>query len=855
MRLSFRLRLLLLSIVPPLVLGLAFGVILRGMQDRALEESLRERARGLGTLWNTLVDARGKEVDTLSDMMRSQKKLLGLLKQGDPAAIAVEASSVWNQIQGKVEVMFFYNSGLGEKSVMYALGMENLPSGRYTVPLLDWVDRERQARYGLERFPDGRIRLMQARAYFNRPKAPYNLAVLGLDAGKLAAELVRVGGVMSAELRDGPAPAGQGLQVDRQTRQALHRVDVTDAGGVVLAHLELRENIADILAYNQSAMRTLWLLGAGVLVLSFAVSWWSVARIMRRFQALTGLLGEVARGQVTPRAPVPLHPDEVDRIALGINAMLDSLTATIRAIELQAFSVSAATGELLRVNLSLGDKANRSRDQALTIQASNQRIHDRNQRLIGNIREVAEHVQGLSGAAARVADHIQRIADAAQLASGNVNTVAAAAEQMTANIAGVNDSLAVVNNSVTSVSTALVSMERTIVQVRRRCEEAAGDSRQAESNALSTRQIMERLTDSAREIEGVVEVINAIAEQTNMLALNASIEAAGAGDSGKGFAVVANEVKDLARQTAGATDNIATRIHAIQSSSRQASDASAGVSRSIESIKDANQNILESVSELYGSMKDISQAMGGVSRASTEVVNRAQEMEQAAQEVTRSMAESARGTQEIADSSGRASLDAVQMSAASHDAGRRTAEVSDLAGEIVEAVGEARRLTDTMGGNVSVMHGVVEHSGRLARMFAGIREDLVASTRGMEIGPSPLPVQECKEDILERLGRLATWCAGGREGVVLEQLEQTRLGQWLAAEGATAAGLEDVRTRLEQWQQRITQCRIHLGVAAPEAAGDPNRRDMMKDGMANLEGATLALFQALDAWYQNLKSA
>src|ERR1022692_3793657 len=128
-----------------------------------------------------------------------------------------------------------------------------------------------------------------------------------------------------------------------------------------------------------------------------------------------------------------------------------------------------------------------------------------------------------------------------------------------------------------------------------------------------------KLGESSAEIGQVIKVITSIAQQTNLLALNATIEAARAGEAGKGFAVVANEVKELAKETAKATEDISLKIEAIQTDTKGAVDAIAEISAIINQINDLQNTIASAVEEQSATTNEIGRNIAEASKGSTEI--------------------------------------------------------------------------------------------------------------------------------------------------------------------------------------------------------------------------------------------
>ena len=180
-----------------------------------------------------------------------------------------------------------------------------------------------------------------------------------------------------------------------------------------------------------------------------------------------------------------------------------------------------------------------------------------------------------------------------------------------------------VASGVQIVATNTEEMVASIKEISRSANESAQMSRDTLNNALETNKTISKLGASSQEIGNVIKVISSIAQQTNLLALNATIEAARAGDAGKGFAVVANEVKELAKQTAKATEDITNKIGAIQKDSTAAVEAISEISASIEKLNSLSGAIAASVEEQTATTNEVSrvvvQSSKGVENIATSV--------------------------------------------------------------------------------------------------------------------------------------------------------------------------------------------------------------------------------------------
>lgn len=311
-----------------------------------------------------------------------------------------------------------------------------------------------------------------------------------------------------------------------------------------------------------------------------------------------------------------------------------------------------------------------------------ERIHD----IIGKVVVNATQLSGSSQELNQTATDLSSgVADSKTQSS----SVSSAAEEMSINMSNMADSTNQMSQGMKTVATSVDEMTATISEIATNAEKSAKVAADATQLAEVSNAKVGDLGTAADEIGKVIEVIQDIAEQTNLLALNATIEAARAGEAGKGFAVVATEVKELAKQTASATDDIRGRIEAIQSSTGEAVDSIRSISDIISDVNEVARTIASAVEEQSITTKQIA---GNVSQTAS-----------AAEVVSRSVNESATASREITESISR--VDQVLNRTASGASQTKSAGegLEQLATEMQELVGLFR-----------LEQGVLTQSGTLA---------------------------------------------------------------------------------------------------------------------------------------------
>ena len=221
------------------------------------------------------------------------------------------------------------------------------------------------------------------------------------------------------------------------------------------------------------------------------------------------------------------------------------------------------------------------------------------------LKATAENASTLASSSEELTAVSQIMASTAEETAVQANVVSAASEQVSRNVA--------------SVATASEEMQASIREIAKNANDSARVAKNAVSVAHTTNETMKKLGESSQEIGNVIKVITSIAQQTNLLALNATIEAARAGEAGKGFAVVANEVKELAKQTAKATEEISQKIEAIQGVTKGAVTAIEEIGTIINQINDISNSIATAVEEQTVTTNEIGRSVTEASQGVNDI--------------------------------------------------------------------------------------------------------------------------------------------------------------------------------------------------------------------------------------------
>lgn len=277
-------------------------------------------------------------------------------------------------------------------------------------------------------------------------------------------------------------------------------------------------------------------------------------------------------------------------------------------------------------------------------------------------RDISRGIETLSAASTELSAISNQMSVGAEQTKGKSTTVAAAVEEMSANMSNVAASSDQTSANVQMVAAAVEQMSATIREIAGNTERGRSITEMAVKNAKAASERVEELGRAASEVGKVTESINEISEQTNLLALNATIEAARAGEAGKGFSVVANEIKELAKMTAIATEDIRGKIEGMQLTTDKTVQEISQIEQVIGQINDIVSTISAAVEEQSVSTSEIAENVNHAAQGIQDVNENVAQSSSVANSIAREVVEVNESAQEMADSSSHVDSKAVDLS-------------------------------------------------------------------------------------------------------------------------------------------------------------------------------------------------
>ncbi|MDT8448027.1 MAG: bacteriohemerythrin [bacterium] len=468
--------------------------------------------------------------------------------------------------------------------------------------------------------------------------------------------------------------------------------------------VKAKEADATSIGRAKTTMTTLLIFG---LILTALAQYILGRQILGPLGIVTGMLKEIASGDADLGKRLPVHSkDELAEMANWFNQFIEKLQGTINEVIGSTETAVSLVNALERNSGIIKEATTEMTGMSGTISAATE--------------EINANTASMASASEQASANVNSLTAVVEELSSNMNTIAAAAEEASVNMSGISDNVGLISRDIETVITKSVEeMSSSLSDINERTGRASQISLEANKGAEDNWKAMTELAEVTQQIGQILQLVNNIASQTNMLALNATIEAASAGQAGKGFAVVAGEVKELAKQTADANNDIALQIDQVQELVQRCLDRTKVVSRVILQVSEINQGISSLIEEQTKNSRSLVTTIEGVSKAVRDSAINVEEAASGIKEITRSTSEASAAAKEAAKTVAEAATGANEIA-------RSSAEISTGLKEITSNI---QRMDRVIGDNAGRNDRNIENISRFGSLTRGLKDAISVFTK------------------------------------------------------------------------------------------------------------------------------
>ena len=445
--------------------------------------------------------------------------------------------------------------------------------------------------------------------------------------------------------------------------------------------------------------------------------------ILKPIRILSSTMKEAAAGDFTVSLPNN-YTNEMGLLFEGCNALIEFSKMSVKSLREAVVDLQKTAQSMLSVSSEMADNSIKLNEQTSSVSTATEEFSAGMSQSANALSTASSHISAVASSIEEINSTIGNVAAAAQQTSAMVEQSSALVDSIKNSISKASDSATAVSNSFNSVANSVEEINKSIITVREHSVDARNKMSAADEKAKNTSSTIQRLEAASKQIGKIVSLISDIADQTNMLALNAAIEAAGAGEAGKGFMVVANEVKELAKQTAEATDDIADHIENMQKNMPEAVVAVLEITTIINGMAEFMNSFAKEIEEQGKRSDRIADESSAAAKRMNEISDELSRISDNAVSVTKTVLDSTKGVNEIAKSTAELVIGSREIAMNSERASNNISEINRAAGEMTRGVLDISRNVQLINEEAGVFHQSADSTKLSSEELMGIAGDM-----------------------------------------------------------------------------------------------------------------------------------
>jgi len=397
------------------------------------------------------------------------------------------------------------------------------------------------------------------------------------------------------------------------------------------------------------------------------------------------IMTKAGNGDFTVRLPSD-YSAETGKLFASCNMLIEFSFTSVTNLWPVINKLRESAQKMLDISTDMAVNSKELNNQTSTVSAVTEEFSAGMTQSAESLSTASTHISAVASSIEEINSTISTVAAAAEETSTRVDQSSVLVENIRSSIVKASGSVKLVSGAFNSVAENVDEINKSIFVVSEHSVSVQNKMSNANEKASNTNEIIRRLEAASKQIGKIVNVISDIADQTNMLALNAAIEAAGAGEAGKGFMVVANEVKELAKQTADATDEIAAQIENMQKNVPEAVGAVSEITTFINAMTEYINSFAQEMSQQEKRSNLITEESAAAARRMNEIADEINSISENAQSVTKTVIDSAKGVNEIAKSTAELVIATQEIAMNSERASNNINEINRTAKEMASGL-------------------------------------------------------------------------------------------------------------------------------------------------------------------------